>query len=182
MIDEFELAEARPTKFRLFHKLQKVKNDYDIVLIDTPPSLNLYARIALISAQYLIIPSDLKPFANEGLLNIKDFIADINEDKEGLGENPLKVLGVLASKVSTSARFVQYTLPRMIDKVENNYGYKLLETKIFERRDISAAIEKTIEIGDLDIPNPQSILDYKPNSPAAEEFEALAKEVIGLIS
>lgn len=182
MIKERELIETEPAKFRLFHKLQQVQNNYDIVLIDTPPSLNLYARIALISAQYLIIPSDLKPFANEGLLNVRDFIDEIDETKESLGQNPLKILGVLASKVSTSARFVQYTLPRMIDKVENNYGYKLLETKIFERRDISAAIEKTIEVGDLDIPNPQSILDYKPDSPAAEEFEALAKEVIALIS
>jgi cellulose biosynthesis protein BcsQ len=36
-------------------KLQKVEEDYDVVLIDTPPALNLYARIALISADYLLI-------------------------------------------------------------------------------------------------------------------------------
>ena len=67
------LLNVDAAKKRLYDKLQKVKDEYDVVLIDTPPSLNLYARIALLTAQYLIIPSDLKPFANEGLNNVRNF-------------------------------------------------------------------------------------------------------------
>ncbi len=52
---------------RLARKLEKVNDQYDIVIIDAPPALDLYARIALIAADYLIIPSDLKPFSNQGL-------------------------------------------------------------------------------------------------------------------
>jgi len=181
MAHEFELREIEPAKNRLMAKLQKVSDRYDIVLIDTPPSLNLYARIALISADYLLIPSDLKPFANEGLINVRNFVSDINEYREELGRDPLKVLGVLPSKVSTNARFLEYTLPKMESVVEDRYGYRLLNTRIFERRDISAAIERTQAVGNLDIPDPQSVLDYNPSCQSSLEFQNLAQEIIGLI-
>ena len=67
MAQENKLNQLSAINFTLLSKLEEVKDVYDIVLIDTPPSLNLYARIALVSADYLLIPSDLKPFANQGL-------------------------------------------------------------------------------------------------------------------
>lgn len=180
MAHEFQLREIDPVKTRLLGKLQEVQSEYDVVIIDTPPSLNLYARIALITAEYLIIPSDLKPFANEGLINVTNFIDEINETRAEYGKNPLKVLGVLPSKLQTAAKFVERTLPKMEEIVRSRYGYELMKSRIFERRDVSAAIEKMATVGDLDIPDPQSILDYAPNSQAAEEFTLLAEEVMQL--
>lgn len=181
MEKEQGLISLEPARTRLVSKLQKASSDYDIVLIDTPPSLNLYSRIALIASDYLIIPSDLKPFANEGLKNVKHFVNDINEFRDAIGKEPLKILGVLPSKVATSPKFVQYTLPKMESIVSERYGFPLMKSRIFERRDVSAAVERTIEVGDLDIPDPRSILDFNPDSQAAEEFENLADEVLNLI-
>lgn len=181
MEKEQELIQSAAAPTRLVSKLRDVQDQYDIVLIDTPPSLNLYARIALIAADYLLIPSDLKPFANEGLKNVKRFVAEIDEFRESLGRSPLEILGVLASKVPTHARFIQYTLPKMEAIVEERYGFRLLQTRIFERREVSAAIEHSLEVGDLDIPDPRSVMDFKPDSQSAQEFEDLAKEVLGLI-
>lgn len=181
MEHENELIQVPAALNRLVAKLKDAESRYDIVLIDTPPSLNLYARIALISADYLIIPSDLRPFANEGLRNVWRFVNDVNEYRESMGRNAIEILGVLPSKVNTSTRFVEYTLPKMEAIVSAQYGFSLLKSKIFERRDTSAAVEQIIEVGDLDIPNPTSILDYKPNSQAAGEFEDLAREVLSLI-
>jgi cellulose biosynthesis protein BcsQ len=172
------LLNVDAAKKRLYDKLQKVKDEYDVVLIDTPPSLNLYARIALLTAQYLIIPSDLKPFANEGLNNVKNFIANINEAKEAFGLNPLEVLGVLPSKISTFAKFVQHTLPKRIAIVKNNYGFPVMDTIIFEREDIAKSLENCVLDGDDFRPQPQSVLDYKPDSISAQEFEILALEVL----
>ena len=182
MAHEFELKESTGAiKTRLLKKLEEVAGNYDIVLIDTPPSLNLYAEIALITADYLLIPSDLKPFANEGLNNVRRFISDINEDREDRGRVALEVLGILPSKIPTFARFVDHTLPKMEKTVEERYGYKVLNSRICERRDASAAIEKTIIVGNLDIPDPQSVLDFKPDSASAFEFKKLAEEVTSLI-
>jgi cellulose biosynthesis protein BcsQ len=181
MEHEQELIQVAAALTRLPRKLKDAENDYDIVLIDTPPSLNLYARIALVSADYLIIPSDLRPFANEGLRNVWRFVSDVNEVRESMGMNALEILGVLPSKVNTSPKFVEHTLPDMESMVSAQYGFSLLKSKIFERRDTSAAVEQTIDLGNLEIPNPISVLDYKPNSQAAGEFEELAEEVLRLI-
>ena len=177
---EVELSDSIQAQTRLIAKLSAVKDVYDVVLIDTPPSLNVFARIALLSADYLLIPSDLKPFANEGLNNVRTFLESINDYREVISRQPLILLGVVASKVSTAARFVQFTLPKMEKIVEDRYNFPLLKTRIYERRDISAAIERVIEVGELDIPDPLSVLDYKPDCQSSGEFEALAKEIMEL--
>lgn len=181
MLHEQDLTQMDSSRTRLVRKLKDVEDLYDVVLIDTPPSLNLYARIALIAADYLLIPSDLKPFANEGLKNVRKFVKEIDEFRDSMGRNAIEILGVLASKVATHAKFVQHTLPKMEAIIEERYDFRLLTTRIYERRDVSMAIEQTIEVGDLDIPNPQSVLDFRPDSLSSQEFENLAKEVLGLI-
>ncbi len=181
MQHEKELIEIAPARTRLFSKLQKIENDYDVVFIDTPPSLNIYSQIALIAANYLLIPSDLKPFANEGLRNVQNFISETNEFREQMGQNELQVLGIVPSKIATAHRFVQFVLPKMEQTVKERYGFPVLKSRIFDRRDVSAAIERTSEVGELDIPDPQSIFDYKANSQAAAEFEALTLEVKQLV-
>ncbi|GAB1543246.1 hypothetical protein NUACC21_59200 [Scytonema sp. NUACC21] len=67
-----KLNKILASRSRLVTKLKRVEENYDIVIIDTPPSRDLYAEVALIAADYLIIPSDLKPFANQGLPTVLD--------------------------------------------------------------------------------------------------------------
>ncbi len=178
MQHERDLVEVDSAKKRLIDKLKQEEDRYDIVVIDTPPSLNLYARIALITADYLIIPSDLKPFANEGLTNVKNLLQEIDEFKLMIGEQPLKILGVLPSKISTNSRFVQHTLPKRKAVIQDRYNLPLMDTCIFEREDLAKSVENSITLGDLEIPDPRSVIDYKPDCDAAEEFEQLATEVM----
>ncbi len=177
MNEERTLVDVAASRTRLKYKLAEVKDDYDYVFIDTPPSLNLYAKIAIITADYLVIPSDLKPFANEGLKNVKSFIEEINDDKEAFGFKPINVLGVLPSKISGNAKFNQYTLPKRRDSIIDRYNLPLFETNIYERDDLAKAFDKTIFVGDLEIPDPKSIFEFKADSMAAAEFEALALEL-----
>lgn len=178
MYSEDSLNRTEAAKTRLLKKLKEVQGLYDIVLIDTPPSLNLYARIALLSSDYLLIPSDLKPFANEGLANIKNFINEVNETKEVWGLEPLKILGVLASKISTNYKFVNGTYLKRREMVQNRYGFPLMDTAIFEREDLAKSLEHTIEYGEDEIPDPISVFDYNSNSKSASEFESLAIEIL----
>ncbi|MFN5862142.1 MAG: ParA family protein, partial [Pseudanabaena sp.] len=159
-------------------KLELVKDEYDVVLIDTPPSLNLYAKIALIACDYLIIPSDLKPFANEGLRNVKNFIEEIDEFRTFINKPAIEVLGVLPSKILTIPSYLKATLPKQEKVVEDRYGFPVLETRIFQREDLSRAIDNFIFEGDRQIPDPKSIFDFKPDSISAAEFEELANEVL----
>ncbi len=175
---ETELNSLDYSRMILIQKLAEVQDKYDIVLIDTPPSLNFYARVALIAADYLIIPSDLKPFANQGLINVKDFIKKVNGFKKQIGKNPLEVLGVLACKISTNGKFVQYSLPKRRAIIPQRYGMEIMESVIYERDDLAKCAEQTQMVGDIEIADPISVLDFKPDSIAAQEFEVLAMEVL----
>ena len=178
---EANLIDKESSKLQLIKKLDLVKDSYDIVLIDTPPSLNLYAKVALIACDYLVIPSDLKPFANEGLRNVKNFVEEINEYRDFINRPAINVLGVLPSKILTNANYIKSTLPKQESVVQERYGFPVLETRIFQREDLSRAIDNFEQVGDLQIPDPKSIFDFKPDSMSAAEFEELAHEILNKI-
>lgn len=178
MSEESDLNNLDRSRFIMIERLREVEKDYDIALIDTPPSLNLYARIALICTDYLIIPSDLKPFANQGLNNVKVLIKDVNSLRRMIGRQPIEVLGVLATKISTNYKFGQATLPKRMQTIMERYDFEVMESIIFEREDLAKCAELTETIGNMEIPNPRSVLDFKPESDAAKEFNKLALEVL----
>ncbi|MBD1895704.1 AAA family ATPase [Coleofasciculus sp. FACHB-129] len=175
---ETELNQQDSSKIMLLQKLKAVEDQYDVVIIDTPPSLNLYARIALITADYLIIPSDLKPFANQGLVNVKDFVKTINGYRKFLNKPPIEILGVLPCKISTNSRFVQYTLPKRLEVIPKRYDLKVMENVIYEREELAKCTERMQIVGNREIPDPISVIDFKPDSTSAQEFDLLAREVL----
>jgi cellulose biosynthesis protein BcsQ len=185
MKHEKELNEYKYVQGILRKKLEEVKDKYDIVLIDTPPSLNLYAQLAMITADYLLIPSDLKPFANEGLDNVTEFLEETNEFREMMNHPSIQVLGVLPTKISTNAKFIKGTLQKRIALIKQRYKFEVMDSIIFEREDIAKCTEQTLEVGELELADPRSIVDFKSNSKSANEFQELAEEImqkIGLSS
>lgn len=179
---QYELLVYGSSRFRLHKKLEKVKDEYEIVIIDTPPSLDIYASAALIAADYLIIPSDIKPFSNQGLSSVKNFIKEIDDNKEGIGKPPLIIMGVLPSKISTNNQYLKYTYPKHKAVIPEKYELPLMDNMISERTALSQCINKTMIMGNMEIPDPKSILDYAKDissaNIAAAEFEALAEEVL----
>ncbi|WP_427160677.1 AAA family ATPase [Aliinostoc sp. HNIBRCY26] len=178
MKNETDLNALDGSRLILIEKLEYVKSKYDIVLIDTPPSLNLYARIALITADYLIIPSDLKPFANQGLVNVKEFIKGVNTFRKQIRKPPIEILGVLACKISTNNQFIKHTLPKRLESIPKRYNLEVMDTVIYDRDDLAKCAERTLLVGDMEVADPISVLDFKPDSTAAQEFELLAIEVL----
>lgn len=178
MQHENELNQLDYSRGILIQKLAAVKNKYDIVLIDTPPSLNLYARIALITTDYLLIPSDLKPFANEGLDNVKEFIKEVDGFRKLINKPPIKVLGVLPTKISTNSRFIQSTLQQRLAVIPERYQLNVMDTIIFERDDLAKCTEQTLQVGDMEIADPRSIVDFKSDSKSIDEFKQLAQEIL----
>ncbi|MFW9261116.1 AAA family ATPase [Nostoc sp. CALU 546] len=175
---ENELIQQEDSKMMLAQKLDAVAEEYDVVLIDTPPSLNLYARIALITADYLIIPSDLKPFANQGLINVREFLKKINGFRKQIRKPQIEILGVLACKISTNNQFVKHTLPKRLEAIPKRYDFEMMNTVIYDRDDLAKCAERFLMIGDMEVADPISVLDFKPDSTAAQEFELLAIEVL----
>jgi cellulose biosynthesis protein BcsQ len=177
-----KLNQIAVSKPRLISKLKLVEKNYDIIVIDTPPSRDYYAQVGLIASDYLIIPSDLKPFANQGLPTVQEFVKEVDEYREMIGKSPIQILGVLASKISTNPKFLQYTFPKQRSVISERYNLPLLETVIYDRNSLSECMNNTLMVGDLEYPDPKSIIKYAETKNNAQqsalEFEILAKEVL----
>lgn len=176
--EEKRLAEIIATRFRVIKKLKRVEDDYDITIFDAPPSRDLYAQIALISADYLIIPSDMKPFANQGLRNVKEFVQETNEARSDIGEQPLEIIGVLPSKVLTNSKYLDFVFPKQKETVIQRYELPVLDTVIYDRVALSNCINKTLSMGNLELPDPKSIFEFDRNSDSVKEFRNLSHEVM----
>jgi chromosome partitioning protein len=177
-----DLTTMMTSRTRLMAKLKRVENNYDLVIIDTPPSRDIYAEVALITADYLIIPSDLKPFANQGLPTVKEFLKGIDESRETFGKQPIEVLGVLASKISTNSKFIQYTFPKQRAVISDRYEMSLMESVIYDRTALSESFNKTVMTGEIEFPDPKSIFKYADSNSSGQtsamEFDILADEVL----
>lgn len=81
--------------YKLLKKaIRDIKNEYDFILIDCPPSLDITFDMAITSSQYALIVMDGEPFALE---NIENIISELNKinDEDSLN---LKILGILFNK------------------------------------------------------------------------------------
>lgn len=132
--------------------------DYDLVIIDTPPSLCWLTESALIAAKHTLVCATPEFYSIKGLERLALFVENIGQ------RHPLQVLGVLLSfwnlRGKNNKAFLEF--------VERTFPNKLLQARI--RRDISiseAAIhgKPIFEIG-------------KGESRAAEDYQSAAKELI----
>jgi cellulose biosynthesis protein BcsQ len=172
------LTKFASARWRLHNKIQQVKQEYDIVIIDAPPSRDIYAEITLIAADYLLIPSDLKPFANQGLPNVRNFIKQVDETRISIGKGVLKVIGVLPSKISTNPKYLKHTFEQQKQHVVQHYHFTVMNSKIFDRKVLSDCFNRDIEVGELRIPDPKSIFLFNKGCESVKEFEELAYEVL----
>ena len=174
----YKLNQKQVVCFLCLHsKLQAVKDQYDLVIIDTPPSRDLYAQVALVVSDYLIIPSDMKAFSNQGLNNVKSFISELDAPRKFISKKPLEILGVLPSKILTQNQYFKYTFPKEVQTVIDRYGLPVFSNPIFQRTDLSKCLNNEIEVGNLRIPDPKSIFLFDPGCDSSKEFLNLINEV-----
>jgi chromosome partitioning protein len=119
---EIELVEINARETRLRTALSTVRDDYDFILIDCPPSLSLLTLNGLCAAHGVIIPMQCEYFALEGLTDLVNTIkrvhANLNPD--------LKIIGLL--RVMFDPRM---TLQQQVsDQLEAHFGDKVFKTII----------------------------------------------------
>lgn len=119
---EVELVEEERRENRLKEALAKVEGDYDFILIDCPPALNLLTLNGLCAAHGVIVPMQCEYFALEGLTDLVNTIRQIHANL-----NPqLKVIGLL--RVMFDPRI---TLQQQVsDQLKSHFGDKVFNTVI----------------------------------------------------
>ena len=119
---EIELVDMDARETRLRAALAAVRDDYDFILIDCPPSLSLLTLNGLCAAHGVIIPMQCEYFALEGLTDLVNTIKRVHA-----GLNPdLKIIGLL--RVMFDPRM---TLQQQVsDQLEAHFGDKVFKTII----------------------------------------------------
>ncbi len=144
--------------FRARDIVKHISEDYDLVLIDTPPSLEFFPNAAVASCDYVIIPMTPDALAIQGG---QDSILHILKGARLYFNENVKLLGVAINKT-----YKANVADTMIKVIRNEFGNKVFQTEISR----STRVE---EVTTYRAP----IQDLSPNSKSNMEFQQLAKEV-----
>ena len=157
-----ELVDMEEREFKLKHALNKIRTNYDYILIDSPPSLGLLTVNGLVAAEQVIIPVQCEYYALEGLGQL---VKTIDLVRNSL--NPqLKILGVLLTMYDKRNKLAN----QIVMEVKKNFPGHVFDTII--PRAVSLAEAPSFG---------KTILQFDESSKAAEAYEQLAEEVIKLI-
>jgi chromosome partitioning protein len=148
--------------FRLKDRLECLREQFDAVFIDTPPTLGLITVNALVAATHVLIPIQSSYFALEGTDDLLETI-----EKVKARPNPdLRVLGVVVTlfdKRTTLAREVY-------EQIRNVFGTQMFET----------VITKSVRLEEAPAYR-ESIFSFAPQSSGAFEYAKLCEEVMGRV-
>ena len=121
---EVELVDEIGRENKLKDALDDINNAYDIILLDTPPSLSLLTVNVLAYAKEVLVPCQTHPYAYAALEELFDTILAI---KKNINQD-LSVTGVLATLFDTRTRVSHSILEKL--KNDDRYGPLLFETVI----------------------------------------------------
>ncbi|MCR4727560.1 MAG: AAA family ATPase [Lachnospiraceae bacterium] len=156
---EVELIDADKREFILKKEIDWIKDDYDYIIIDCPPSLSLLTINAMTTADSVLVPIQCEFYALEGLSQL---IYTVNLVKERL--NPgLEIEGVVFTMFDARTNLST----QVVDNVKSVLNQRIFETVIPRNVRLAEAPSHGMPIN-----------LYDPKSAGAESYSALAKEVI----
>lgn len=145
--------------FKLRDRIEQLKGKFDVIIIDTPPTLGILTVNAMVAANHVIIPIQSSYFALEGTDDLLETIEKIRS-RPNPDLNLLGVVVTLFDKRTTISHDVE-------SHIRNVFGKKAFKTVISR----SVRLEESPA-------HKKSIFDHAPRSTGAAEYQSLSKEVL----
>jgi len=142
----------------LARALQPILGEYDVVLIDCPPSLGVLTINGLTAAEVVLVPLQCEALSHRGVGQLLETIEDVRQ----FANDKLSVLGVIATMYdgrTTHAR-------RILGDVGERYGLRVFDPPVPK----SVRFAEGPELG-------RSVLQHAPSSAGAEAYRSLAAQV-----
>jgi chromosome partitioning protein len=156
-----ELVDMSEREFRLKKTLDKIRTNYDYILIDSPPSLGLLTINGLVAAEQVIIPVQCEYYALEGLTQLFKTVDLVR----GSLNPQLKILGVLLTMYDKRNKLAN----EIVTEVKKNFPGHVFET-IIPR---SVSLAEAPGFG-------KTILQFDEKSKGAQAYRELAEEILKL--
>lgn len=156
---EIELVSTISREVRMKHAIQDIKDDYDYIIIDCPPSLGLLTLNALTASDSIIIPVQCEYYALEGLSQLLSTIR-------------------LVQRHLNDSLYIDGVLLTMFD-ARTNLGIQVIEEvkKYFQDKVYKTIIPRNVRLSEAPS-HGKPIIMYDPRSKGAEVYVELAKEVV----
>lgn len=154
-----QLASLMAREMRLRQALASVAQQYDFVMIDCPPSLDLLTINGLTAAEQVLIPLQCEFLALEGLAQLKETIELVRTHLN----NSLKISGVIMTMYDGRANLAR----QVVEEVRRYFPQRIFNTLIPRNIRLSEAPSH----GEL-------ISEYDPQSRGAKAYAALAEELV----
>jgi len=156
---EVELRPEIRRELRLQSALEPMKEWYDFVLIDCPPSLGILTTNALCAATEVLIPLQTEYFAMRGLQSLLETVEQV---KRRLNPD-LDLAGIVATMYTTGTVHAR----EVLDEIHDVFGSKVLDVVIY----------KSIRFAEATVAS-QAIIEYAPEHKGAESYLDLATILI----
>ncbi|MBI4359490.1 MAG: ParA family protein [Candidatus Jacksonbacteria bacterium] len=154
-----ELVDHPEREFRLAESLKHIKDGYDYILIDCPPSLGLLTINGIVSADDLLIPVQAEYYALEGLGQLLETIELIKTRLKPA----LSVLGAVITMYDKRTSLSQGVF-------EDLYKY-------FPNKIMKSVIPRNVRLAEAPSYG-KPILNYDSSAPGAKAYERLAREIL----
>ncbi len=160
---DLELVSFEEREFVLKKKLDKLRDQFDIIIIDCPPSLGLISINALTASDYIIIPLQCEYYALEGLGQLLNTYQLVQKNLN----QQLEVGGVIL----TMADFRTNLTQQVIEEVKNYFKEKVFET----------VIPRAVKLSEAPSFGKPAVF-YDPHNRGSKAYFDLAKEFLSRFS
>ena len=151
-------------EYILREQLNSVINDYDFIIIDTPPALSILTINAYTAANELIIPMIPEILSLQGIAQLKETIFAVKK----YYNKTLEIRGILLNKYNP-----RLILTKEVEDLANMIAEQL-DTEVF-----SQPISNSVVIAEAPA-HAKTIMEYAPKSKAAKEYTDLVYEILGM--
>lgn len=151
--------------FILSNALEQVRNDYDFIIIDCPPSLGVVTINALVAADSVLIPVQCEFLALDGLTQLLNTIRMI-QNKQRFNKKTLTIEGVLLTMLDTRSN-IGY---EVINEVKTYFKEKVFKTII--PRNVKCSTAPSFGL---------PVTEFSPRSKGSISYQNLAKEMVETI-
>jgi chromosome partitioning protein len=156
---EVHLLTRTGREYALRRALEPIEGDYDIVLVDCPPSLGILTINGLTAAGEVVIPLQCETLSHRGVGQLLDTVSDVRT----FTRPDLEVRGIIATMFDSRTRHGR----EILADVGARYGLAILEPPV----------PKSVRFAEAPA-HGASILVHAPSSPGAEAYRALARQLL----
>ncbi len=156
---EFEFVDIENREYRLKNVLDPLREDFDYIFIDCPPSLGILTLNALTAADGVIVPMTCEYYALEGLSQL---MISIRQTKKFYNPS-LEITGILVTMYDRRLNLTR----QVLEQLERYYGDKIFNTKVIRNVRLSEAPSHGLPV-----------IYYDAHSKGAELYLDLAKELL----